>query len=281
MHGRAHLLIGAGLGVALGGGVSLDHAPVIATTAVSALLPDLDHEHSDASRLYTTVGTGLGSIGLGWLVLRLAAVDPGQLVGQLAREIVRMLLSQDTARFGVLVLIGALALLALVVVDLLLIRLLLELLRPSRYFQHRGALHWPSTGLLLGLVAVLVAWRQLGTIEPGVAFAVGWFSHLLADTPTLAGMPLLEPFARAPEHEHWRRVDVVRLNDGQAVLDDEPVWEAYPCTHVHLTPTWFRWRSGDRAVEVPIAAAVLGFGILGTSAPSWLPVVVAQLLHRA
>jgi membrane-bound metal-dependent hydrolase YbcI (DUF457 family) len=226
MHGRAHLLVGVGLGVVVAGRLSVAHAPLVGVAAVSALLPDLDTPNSDASKLLRCVLL-VGAVGAGVFALDVA---------QAAQESLGM---PSSAADVSVALVGAVVVTAIAWG-------LTQVLQPSHYFEHRGALHWPSTGVVLcGVVLAIAALAGLPVVYVA-AFAAGWFSHLLTDACTVYGMPLLMPFRTAREHMHYRVVD-----DGRS-----RVRHAYRCHLYHLTPRLMRWKTGS-VVESPLAFTVL------------------------
>jgi LexA-binding, inner membrane-associated putative hydrolase len=93
-----------------------------------------------------------------------------------------------------------------------------ERLEPWRWVEHRGPLHAPIVLPLVGCVA----WLLLGSVQLGLLVMTGWASHLIADTPTYRGLPLLWPYSK-------------RM--------------------VHLTPAMLRWHSGTAWIEWPLALA--------------------------
>lgn len=58
---------------------------------------------------------------------------------------------------------------------------------------HRGLTHYGLTGLAVLLISTLLGGR-LGYGDVGLAFGLGYLSHLLADAMTLSGAPLLWPW---------------------------------------------------------------------------------------
>lgn len=58
--------------------------------------------------------------------------------------------------------------------------------------EHRGLTHYGLTTLAIILLSGWLGWR-LGYPDVGLAFGLGYLSHVLADGLTLAGVPLLWP----------------------------------------------------------------------------------------
>ena len=56
--------------------------------------------------------------------------------------------------------------------------------------QHRGVTHWPIFGL------IIIGFAFLLESQPLAYFMVGYFSHIIADTFTCAGLPLFSPFSK-------------------------------------------------------------------------------------
>jgi membrane-bound metal-dependent hydrolase YbcI (DUF457 family) len=194
--GGPHLLVGLACGAALAGRVDVDHAPIILATGISALLPDLDHEHSTASK-WATQAYGLASVAIatrfGWVEW------------------------QRTGNGTLAITIGIATVVALLG--------MLHYFAPWKLFEHRGPLHWPLTGVSVGVAAAVL----FGSQPIGWAVAIGWWSHLVADSPTWAGMPLLGPLSTRMLHVTPERILFV--------------------------PT--RWHSGKAIVEWPLALAAL------------------------
>lgn len=61
--------------------------------------------------------------------------------------------------------------------------------------QHRGLTHYGLTTLAVIVVSALLGW-WLGYLDVGLAFGLGYLSHVLADGLTLAGAPLLWPWRK-------------------------------------------------------------------------------------
>lgn len=104
--------------------------------------------------------------------------------------------------------------------------------------KHRGLTH---TGLVaaLTLVAAVIVGRHFGFADTGLAFGLGYLSHLIADGMTLTGIPLLTPFYRK---------------------------------HIHLLPKPLRVRTGSAAESLIFLLVSLGFVWL-------LPGLFAAELH--
>jgi inner membrane protein len=190
MQGVAHALIGASVGVVLAGGVHQEAWPLIAIAAGSALLPDLDVRTSTASNWFRngvslgSVALSLGATGVAWQRTH----DP-------------------------LIAAGA------AVLTSVMVPIVLSLLAPWRWFEHRGPFHSIPMALLVGAIAYLVS----GRTDIAIALIAGWSSHLVADDLTYMGQPLLWPLSS-------------KL--------------------VHVTPRTVRFRSGSW-IEWPIAACVM------------------------
>lgn len=65
--------------------------------------------------------------------------------------------------------------------------------------KHRGLTH---TGLVAAAITVLamIVGQRFGFTDIGLAFGLGYISHLVADGMTLTGIPLLSPFYRKSIH---------------------------------------------------------------------------------
>lgn len=61
--------------------------------------------------------------------------------------------------------------------------------------EHRGLTHYGLTGLIVTVSSGLLGW-WLGYPDVGLAFGLGYLSHILADSLTLAGTPLLWPLQK-------------------------------------------------------------------------------------
>lgn len=61
--------------------------------------------------------------------------------------------------------------------------------------QHRGLTHYGLTTLAIMLISGLLGW-WLGYLDVGLAFGLGYLSHILADSLTIAGTPLLWPWQK-------------------------------------------------------------------------------------
>lgn len=64
-------------------------------------------------------------------------------------------------------------------------------------FKHRGATHWPESGLVVAAVCGLLAaqWTTFGLLV-SLGVLVGYMSHLAADACTVSGIPLGPVFRR-------------------------------------------------------------------------------------
>ena len=110
--------------------------------------------------------------------------------------------------------------------------------------QHRGLTHYGLTTRAVIVASALLGW-WLGYLDVGLAFGLGYLSHVLADGLTLAGVPLLWP---------WRK--------------DE---------NVHLLPPILRIRTGG-PVE-PLLFLVIT-GVLIVLLPWLIPPESLRLLDR-
>jgi len=107
---------------------------------------------------------------------------------------------------------------------------------------HRGLTHYGLTGLAVLLVGSLLGGR-LGYADVGLAFGLGYLSHLLADALTLSGVPLLWPLPG----------------------------------NVHLLPRSLRLRTGGLAEQILfLGLVVIVLGLL----VSLLPPGLSQILRR-
>ena len=61
--------------------------------------------------------------------------------------------------------------------------------------QHRGVTHYGLTALVVTVISGLLGW-WLGYLDVGLAFGLGYLSHILADSMTLTGTPLLWPLQK-------------------------------------------------------------------------------------
>ena len=61
--------------------------------------------------------------------------------------------------------------------------------------EHRGLTHYGLTALVVTVSSGLLGW-WLGYPDVGLAFGLGYLSHILADSLTLAGTPLLWPLQK-------------------------------------------------------------------------------------
>ena len=108
--------------------------------------------------------------------------------------------------------------------------------------RHRGLTHYGLTAMLILIISSLLGWR-LGYADVGVAFGLGYLSHLLADALTLSGVPLLWPFSGK----------------------------------VHLLPRPLRIRTGGPAEQVIfVGLSVIVLGLL----VNLLPPGLSQILRR-
>lgn len=97
---------------------------------------------------------------------------------------------------------------------------------PCRLFEHRGPTHSLTLALMAGAaLGAGTAWWI------GILLAVGWLSHLAADSLSYMGVPWF-----------W------------------PVWN----TRLRLLPYGLRIRSGTRWLELPIALGVLALSLYTT-----------------
>jgi hypothetical protein len=82
----------------------------------------------------------------------------------------------------------------------------------------------------MAVAVALIGLAVFGTTRLGLAVAVGWLAHLVADAPTYKGLPLLWPLSN-------------RM--------------------MHLTPGVLRWQSGTGWIEWPLALACLWLATKG------------------
>lgn len=61
--------------------------------------------------------------------------------------------------------------------------------------EHRGLTHYGVTTLVVMALSGLLSW-WLGYLDVGLAFGLGYLSHVLADSLTIAGTPLLWPWVK-------------------------------------------------------------------------------------
>lgn len=220
MHGLPHLVIGAATGLVVAAHAPLEQqVPLVALAATAALLPDLDTQHSMASK-------GLRGVAA-------LAVLAGGLVGATRAAAYAYEQVPDST-----LALGAAVVTALCVWWLGYV--VCSRCMPSRLFEHRGPMH----SLLAALLAGGFAW-WLGGPAIGTAVGLGWLSHLVADCPTYYGLPLLWPF-RGFGHDHWRMG-----------AEHESSYTGVRCQMVHVTPPWLRFRSGNPLIEWPLAGAAL------------------------
>ena len=108
--------------------------------------------------------------------------------------------------------------------------------------RHRGLTHYGLTAVLVFIISSLLGWR-LGYPDVGLAFGLGYLSHLLADALTLSGVPLLWPLPG----------------------------------NVHLLPRPLRLRTGGLAEQILfLGLVVIVLGLL----VSLLPPGLSQILPR-
>lgn len=62
--------------------------------------------------------------------------------------------------------------------------------------EHRGLTHYGVTTLAVIAISGLFGWG-LGYLDVGLAFGLGYLSHVLADSLTIAGTPLFWPLRKA------------------------------------------------------------------------------------
>lgn len=67
------------------------------------------------------------------------------------------------------------------------------------FTEHRGLTHYGLTALAITLLSTALGW-WLGFWDVGLAFGLGYCSHILADGMTLAGVPLFGPWQREKVH---------------------------------------------------------------------------------
>jgi len=78
----------------------------------------------------------------------------------------------------------------------------------SRRFRHRGVLHYPLVAVILGILAFSLDSTWL------VWFAVGYASHLLADSLTKGGIPVWGPLSKK---RHGLLPKVLRISNGSRI----------------------------------------------------------------
>ena len=61
--------------------------------------------------------------------------------------------------------------------------------------EHRGLTHYGVTTLAVVVISCLLGWWS-GYLDVGLAFGLGYISHVLADSLTIAGTPLLWPLVK-------------------------------------------------------------------------------------
>ncbi len=67
------------------------------------------------------------------------------------------------------------------------------------FTEHRGVTHYGLTALVMTLTPTALGW-WFGFWDVGLAFGLGYCSHVLADGMTLAGVPLLGPWKAEKAH---------------------------------------------------------------------------------
>nr|WP_245573280.1 metal-dependent hydrolase [Amycolatopsis benzoatilytica] len=243
MMGRTHALTGwcAGLALAPVVGVGTVHQAVVfaATTAGFALLPDLDHPHASATRLFGWL-TG----GLSWLLRRLSAAVYALTKGPRDEK------SKGTHRHLSHTLLFAVGLGAATsagcsaggqwaVLGVLLFGLLLAIsaLGDWLLLVYGGAVVW----WLLTAPADPAA--QLADISGwlGVAVAAGCFTHCLGDSLTESGCPYLFPLPIMGET--WYEIrppKPLRLHTGKKV-ETRVVFPLFFLVGVLLVPGVWDW----------------------------------------
>jgi inner membrane protein len=111
------------------------------------------------------------------------------------------------------------------------------------FTAHRGLTHYGLTALLMTLIpTALTGWFGYGDV--GLAFGLGYVSHILADAMTLAGVPLLGP------------------------------WKS---DKLHLLPRALRLRSGGPVEPLVFVVATVIFVVF---APALVPEVVLKYIKK-
>jgi len=167
MRAIPHMLVGAGAGLAIAHAAGLEPLHVGAIAALAALLPDLDHPHSTASRKLSEI-------------VHLAQVAGGLLV---APQVLHRTHHAELAIVAGVAVWFALGLLG-------------RALAPYRFVAHRGPLH---AAIAAGVLPLALLLAGVGP-EWTVAVTLGWVSHLIADAPSPHGLPLLWPLRARPLH---------------------------------------------------------------------------------
>lgn len=234
MRGRAHLAIGVLSGATILGGLALVGVPLHLTdveagavvAGLGALLPDLDHLNSKASksiptRLLVEAGTFAAMIvGLWFLLTSLGGTASGAAFLSGVAPMLRIL--------------GRLAILGVVL-------LVLSVLIRS-FTGHRGATH----SLVAAGAGTLVAFVgcALLSVPPWYALLVGWgwLTHLAADATTHDGVPqlmwLLGPTSPSLSVASLptKRPAPARLTSGAPVAPDSRINAAAPASPEFATP---------------------------------------------
>jgi inner membrane protein len=108
--------------------------------------------------------------------------------------------------------------------------------------EHRGLTHYGLTALMVTMISGALGW-WLGYPDVGLAFGLGYLSHILADSLTLAGTPL------------W--------------------WPLQKEQNFHLLPAGFRIRTGGPVEPVIfVAVTILLLFLLPVLAPpEWIKIL--------
>lgn len=206
MRGKAHLIIGgiAGVGVSLWSKGTIDPM-VIAVAGVSSLAPDLDQPNSMLGRKLTfnpaTVKLGLmfGGAGLAiytWLMQNFKFMATGVLMG-LALAVVGLIVNPNTTRKAILAMIGgAFIALGLIMTKQYWLILLGAFLIVAPLTGHRTYTHTLWALILWGVIG----WgaEKAGLEGAFVGAVAGYFSHLFADSLTVAKVKWLYPIINKP-----------------------------------------------------------------------------------
>jgi inner membrane protein len=175
--GKTHMAIGIGTGLALGAALPMSMSfpwqlgLTVALTTIAALAPDLDIADNELEELGRNEGQRAAR------KLRRAGRRQG-LLGYAASHV-----------FGGLFWI----------VGELLSRLVEGLAwLIQRWTTHRGMTHSLiiAVYMLVGAIAASILLTTSRTPWWGIAWSAGWLSHLLADSMTLSGLKLLQPWSQ-------------------------------------------------------------------------------------